>query len=130
MRAAGTTRVDTSAVTAARTRGSTTLLRRLVRNLTDNAARFAATEVAFGLATRDGVVMLTVDDDGPGIAEGDRERAFARFERLDDSRARAAGGAGLGLAIVREVARSHGGDATLASAPIGGLRAEVHLPAG
>ena len=129
VRAAGTTRVDTSAVTAARTRGSATLLARLVRNLTDNAVRFARAEIAFGLEVRDGSLVLTIDDDGPGIGEDDRERVFARFERIAASRARVAGGAGLGLAIVREVARSHGGDATLGVAPIGGLRAEVHLPA-
>ena len=54
---------------------------------------------------------------------------FGRFVRLDGSRTRVAGGAGLGLAIVREVARSHGGDVRLGDSPMGGLRAEVRLPA-
>ena len=69
-------------------------------------------------------------DDGPGIPQAERERAFARFARLDDARSRPddeAGGTGLGLAIVRATARAHGGDAWLEDA-MPGLRAVVRLP--
>ncbi|HEX8630881.1 MAG TPA: sensor histidine kinase, partial [Catenuloplanes sp.] len=72
--------------------------------------------------------LITVVDDGPGIPAADRERVFDRFTRLDDARARDAGGAGLGLAIVRELVRRHGGTVALADAGPG-LRAEVRLPA-
>jgi signal transduction histidine kinase len=68
-----------------------------------------------------------VCDDGPGIPPGDRERVFDRFTRLDDGRARDAGGAGLGLAIVRELVRRHAGTVTLGDAEPG-LRVEVRLP--
>jgi signal transduction histidine kinase len=72
-----------------------------------------------------------VADDGPGIALADRERAFGRFTRLDEDRSRdddSAGGAGLGLAIVRAIAQAHGGSARLEDAGPG-LRAVVLLPA-
>ncbi|GFJ88564.1 hypothetical protein Prum_022060 [Phytohabitans rumicis] len=72
--------------------------------------------------------MITVTDDGPGIPVADRDRVFDRFTRLDDARARDAGGAGLGLAIVRELVRRYGGTVRLADAGPG-LRAEVRLPA-
>jgi len=120
--------IRTRDVHAGRIRGDARSLERLIRNLGDNAAQHAAT-VAFGLAAQNGHVTLTVDDDGPGIAATDRERVFERFVRLDEGRGRADGGAGLGLAIAREVARAHGGDVALGDSPLGGLRAEVRLPA-
>ncbi|MFY1691436.1 sensor histidine kinase [Plantactinospora sp. WMMB782] len=71
--------------------------------------------------------LVTVTDDGPGIPAGDRDRVFDRFTRLDDARARDAGGAGLGLAIVRELVRRQGGTVSLGDAGPG-LRVEVRLP--
>ncbi|WP_448629853.1 sensor histidine kinase [Cellulomonas soli] len=99
-------------------------LARAVRNLVENAARHATSAVHITLD--DG--RVTVDDDGPGIPEPDRERVFERFVRLDDSRQRGAGGAGLGLAIARELAREQGGDIALQPAPVGGLRAVLAVP--
>jgi signal transduction histidine kinase len=105
-------------------------LRRLLRNLIDNALRYAKSRVEVAAHREDSEAVLTVSDDGPGIPEADRERAFDRFVRLDDARSRdetQAGGAGLGLAIVRAIARTHGGSAYLeGSTP--GLRAVVRLP--
>ena len=121
--------VDASQVSAGRVHGNAGALERMVRNLTENAVRYARGRIALGLSQADGRVMLSVGDDGPGIDAQDRERVLERFVRLDESRGRRTGGAGLGLAIVREVAVSHGGDATLGESPLGGLRVEVRLPA-
>jgi signal transduction histidine kinase len=128
LRATTSDAISTRDVHAGRILGDARSLERLVRNLGDNAARHAGT-VAFALAATDGHITLTVDDDGPGIPASDRERVFERFVRLDEGRDRAVGGTGLGLAIAREVARAHGGDVTLGDSPVGGLRAEVRLPA-
>ena len=74
-------------------------------------------------------VVLTVDDDGAGIPEDQRERVFERFVRLDEARSRDAGGSGLGLAIVREIVRAHGGEATATASALGGARFSISLPA-
>jgi signal transduction histidine kinase len=120
--------VDTREVSAARVRGDRGQLERLVRNLSDNAARHTRGSISMSLRDRDRVAILTVDDDGPGIPAGDRERVFDRFVRLDDARDRDAGGSGLGLSIVHEVASLHGGSVVAADAPLGGARLEVRLP--
>ncbi|WBC09478.1 HAMP domain-containing sensor histidine kinase [Micromonospora sp. WMMA1947] len=109
-------------------------LRRVLVNLVDNALRHASSTVELTVSGPDGAYhLITVTDDGPGIPAADRERVFARFTRLDDARARDAGGAGLGLAIVRELVRRAGGTVELADATPGavapGLRATVRLPA-
>jgi signal transduction histidine kinase len=121
-------RVDTTAVSAGRVEGDAAGLRRVLRNLGDNAARHAAERLAFSVAERDGKVLLEVDDDGPGIPEADRRRVFERFVRLDDARARDVGGSGLGLAIVAELVAAHGGAVVVATSPLGGARVEVALP--
>ncbi len=102
---------------------------RVVRNLVDNAARHANAQVAVGLTTDGTEVELTVDDDGPGIPVDDRQRVFDRFTRLDDGRARDAGGLGLGLSMVKTIAEQHGGTVTIDDAPLGGARVRVRLPA-
>ncbi|MXN80280.1 two-component sensor histidine kinase, partial [Burkholderia sp. 4701] len=72
--------------------------------------------------------VLSVDDDGPGIAAADRDRVFEPFHRLDSSRDRQTGGFGLGLTIVRSVALAHGGDVGLDDTPLGGARFAITLP--
>jgi signal transduction histidine kinase len=128
LREAGGLRVDTTAVSAGRVAGDPVGLRRVLRNLGDNAARHAGGRLAFSVAERDGTVLLGVDDDGPGIPEADRERVFERFVRLDDARARDDGGSGLGLAIVAELVAVHGGTVTIGSSRLGGARVEVTFP--
>ncbi|RNI17227.1 sensor histidine kinase [Flexivirga caeni] len=103
-------------------------VQRIVRNLVDNGIRHAHETVVVTTSARAGVALLTVDDDGPGIAPADRERVFDRFVRLDESRSRGAGGSGLGLAIVRELARSAGGDVEIGESPLGGARFTLSLP--
>ncbi|GIG38268.1 HAMP domain-containing sensor histidine kinase [Cellulomonas phragmiteti] len=104
---------------------------RVVRNLVANAVRHARGVVdvrADGTGGGAGGVRVVVDDDGRGIPPADRERVFERFVRLDEARERDAGGAGLGLAIAREVARELGGDVRIEQAPGGGTRAVLELP--
>jgi signal transduction histidine kinase len=107
--------------------GDPIALRRLVTNLMDNAVKFAGNARARVYSEGDEAV-IEVDDDGPGVSEKEREQVFEPFHRGEPSRSRETGGAGLGLAVVRSVARSHGGDATLANREGGGLRATVRLP--
>jgi signal transduction histidine kinase len=123
-------RVDISSVTAARMVGDRPKLERLVRNLTDNAARHAASTIRLAVREDDGRVVLHVDDDGPGVPGPLRSVIFERFARLDESRDREGGGTGLGLAIVEEIAQAHGGTATVSDAPLGGARFEVLMPSG
>jgi signal transduction histidine kinase len=103
-------------------------LRRVVDNLVANAIRHATATVTLAVRRAADRVVLTVTDDGPGIPEADRARVFDRFTRLDDARTRDEGGAGLGLAIVRQLVRLHGGQVTLGDAAPG-LRVAVALPA-
>ncbi len=102
-------------------------IKRCLGNLVANAARHAQTIVLKG-AREQRFVTIFVDDDGPGIAPEHREDVFRPFHRLDEARNQDEGGSGLGLAIARDVARSHGGEITLSSSSLGGLRACVRLP--
>ena len=129
LRAATALRIDSAGVSAGRVVGDRGRLERLVRNLTDNAARHAASEIRLALHADDGRVVLEVDDDGPGVPAEQRTAVFERFTRLDDARDRQHGGAGLGLAIVAEIAAAHGGSASVVDAPSGGARFLVMLPA-
>lgn len=102
----------------------------MVRNLGENAARHARSRIALTLDAVGGTVRLDVDDDGPGVPEGERARIFDRFVRLDEARARGQGGAGLGLAIVAELVAAHGGTVMVGPAPeLCGARFTVRLPA-
>lgn len=103
-------------------------LAELLRNLTDNAASYARSTIEITLRTTAGTVVLSVDDDGPGIPAKDRVRVTERFVRLEEHRSRSQGGAGLGLAIVSEIARGHGGTLTVGSSELGGARFVVTLP--
>jgi signal transduction histidine kinase len=103
-------------------------LRRAFDNLVSNAHRHANSQVEVSAEERGNEFVVIVDDDGDGVAPSDRERVFERWLRLDDARARDDGGAGLGLAIARSVAQSHGGEIILLRSPLGGLRAELRMP--
>jgi signal transduction histidine kinase len=102
-------------------------LKRAVANLAENAAVYGKA-ARIGLRAGPTDFEITVDDEGPGIPESELERVFRPFYRLEASRNRESGGAGLGLAIARSVVRAHGGDIVLKNRPEGGLRATVTLP--
>jgi signal transduction histidine kinase len=121
-------RVEVSDVSPGQVHGDASQLRRLLRNLVDNAGRHAATSVALSVAETGGDVVLRVDDDGPGVPIADRVRVFDRFVRLDAARDREQGGTGLGLSIAAQVVAAHGGAVTIGEAPLGGARVEVRLP--
>jgi signal transduction histidine kinase len=99
-----------------------------VANLVDNAIKYGGAARA-ELAREPGRVVIAIDDHGPGIPADEREKVFAPFYRLERSRNRETGGAGLGLAVARTVAREHGGDVTLDNIAGGGLRVRMELPA-
>jgi two-component system osmolarity sensor histidine kinase EnvZ len=102
-------------------------VKRCLTNLVSNALRYghrAELQASRGLTS----MQITVDDDGPGIPSDKYEEVFRPFYRLDESRNVDTGGVGLGLTIARDVARSHGGDVTLAKSSLGGLRVVVRLP--
>lgn len=114
--------------------GDASSLRRVVVNLVDNAVRHASSAVSVRVdgrpdTARPSAVVLTVADDGPGIDASERERVFDRFYRTTESRSRDTGGTGLGLPIVRDIVRSHGGTIALAANEGGGLLATITLPA-
>jgi signal transduction histidine kinase len=107
--------------------GNSAALTRMLDNLCSNARRYA-TNVEVHVDAQDLDVVITVDDDGPGIPAADRDRVFERWVRLDSGRSSSDGGSGLGLAIARSIARAHHGDITLHDSPLGGLRAAIRIP--
>jgi len=117
-----------SALSPARIVGDATAISRVIRNLLDNAVRHATSHVDVCVASRDREAIITISDDGPGIARENRTRVFERFVRLDSDRSRSSGGAGLGLAIVAEVVAAHGGTVAIEDRPGRGTTMMVSLP--
>jgi signal transduction histidine kinase len=113
---------------AVRVRGDEHQLEQVLRNLLDNAARHAVGTVDVTVERGGASAAVRVEDDGPGIPVADRARVFERFVRLDESRSRHSGGAGLGLAIARELAVAHGGRLSVRESPSGGACFELTLP--
>ncbi|MFH9590506.1 sensor histidine kinase [Streptomyces luteogriseus] len=117
--------VDAEPVEVAGSRGQ---LGRVLANLLDNAQRHARSAVTVHVRREGDRAVVGVADDGDGVPEDDRERIFERFVRLDAARSRDDGGAGLGLAIARDVAVRHGGTLTAGRGPAGGALFELRLP--
>jgi len=124
--------IDINAAREARFRGERQDLEEMVGNLVDNACKWATSRVAIEVVPEPAApnttapkVRVVVDDDGPGLSPAERAQVAQRGERLDESKP----GSGLGLSIVVELAQLYGGDLFLGTAPIGGLRAELVLPA-
>jgi signal transduction histidine kinase len=128
LRAGGGVTVDIAGVAAVQVVGHAGQLTRAVGNLADNAARHATSTVTLTLAERDHSAVLAVSDDGPWVPPEDRERIFDRFTRLDDARTATTGGAGLGLAIARDIVERHGGTLAVDPDHRPGARFVVTLP--
>ncbi len=108
-------------------KGDAVLLGTMVANALANALKFGNQAVA-GLHISGNKVIIHVDDDGPGVDATDRERAFEPFFRSSDALRRRLPGHGLGLALIRHIARTHGGDALFVDKPDRGARLEIRLP--
>lgn len=121
-------RLDLSGVSGGRVWGNPDELTSVVRNLLDNAARHATSTVAVSVREEGPWVLVCVGDDGPGVPVDQRERVFERFARLQEGRSRDQGGTGLGLALSRRVAESHGGRIEVDDSPLGGACFVVSLP--
>jgi signal transduction histidine kinase len=125
--------VEVRAGDLARFRGERADLEEMIGNLVDNACKWASSRVTIDVmrepadpTRRDQVVRILVDDDGRGLSPSEREQVAMRGKRLDETKP----GSGLGLSIVVELASLYGGELKLGTAPLGGLRAELVLPAG
>ncbi|WP_332759945.1 sensor histidine kinase [Pseudarthrobacter sp.] len=110
--------------------GDRDLLVTALRNLIDNAIRYSPenTRVGVGVRSKDGLIAVSVTDQGEGLTPEDQERVFERFYRVDAARSRHTGGTGLGLSIVKHVASNHGGEVTLWSRPGQGSTFTLRLP--
>lgn len=123
---------DTGLAVACAETGSFTIrcrpvgVKRALRNVVENAVAYGHCARVSAYHQRDEVAIV-VDDDGPGIPGGDMEKVFKPFVRLENSRNKATGGVGLGLAIARSIIQSHGGDIVLKNRPEGGLRVTISL---
>ncbi len=124
----GSVQFDTSAVSAGRVWGNVGELTSVVRNLVDNAVRHASSKVTLSVRDNGPWVVIRVGDDGEGVDVQDRERIFGRFARLEEGRSRDGGGAGLGLALSRRLAESHGGRIHVEDVDGGGACFVVSLP--
>lgn len=123
-----TVAVDISDVEPVQVLGQPALLEQIVSNLLDNAGRYAQSRIDISLHPNGSHAILAVDDNGPGIPSDLREAVLERFVRVDESRERGTGGAGLGLAIVSEIVRIHAGEVEVDASPKGGARVRVLLP--
>jgi signal transduction histidine kinase len=103
-------------------------LKRVFVNLVTNAVNYGDSATVRLAAASNRIVVVEVEDDGPGIPPGELDRVFEPFHRGEPSRNRETGGVGLGLPIARNIMRAHGGDVTLTNRPSGGAKATVTLP--
>ena len=110
--------------------GDQDLLVTALRNLIDNAIRYSPenTRVGIGVRAKEGLIAISVTDQGDGLSPEDQERVFERFYRVDAARSRQTGGTGLGLSIVKHVISNHGGEVTLWSQPGQGSTFTIRLP--
>jgi signal transduction histidine kinase len=104
------------------------LLSHAVRNLLENAARYAETTIKVSCAEKGADIEILVSDDGPGIPEADHRQVFDRFVRLEEDRNRQEGSTGLGLSVVKGIVSQHGGSVCFTAPELGGATALITLP--
>ena len=107
--------------------GRKNLMQRCFSNLIDNAIKYSA-NVYISLRKLNNNILITIDDDGPGIPENERENVFKPFYKIDKSRGDSKSSVGLGLSIASDTVKSHGGNIKLETSPTNGLRIKVILP--
>jgi signal transduction histidine kinase len=108
--------------------GRLMMLKRAFANLVANAVKYGGAARVRLAPPSEGMVMVTIEDDGPGVPADQLERVFDPFYRVETSRNRETGGTGLGLPIARNIFRAHGGDVVLVNGALGGARAVVSFP--
>ena len=119
--------VSFAGLTHATLRGKHVALKRAFTNLIDNACKYGGS-VRVELTASASDLRVAIDDCGPGIPDAEKEKVFAPFYRIENSRSRSTGGTGLGLTVARSIIHAHGGDIVLSDRPEGGLRVKVRLP--
>ena len=107
--------------------GRKNLIQRSINNLIDNALKYAE-KVDLYLSNKDNNILITIDDDGPGIPENEYENVFKPFYKIDKSRGDSKSSVGLGLSIASDTIKSHGGNIVLEKSPLNGLRVKIFLP--
>lgn len=121
-------RIDASGVVPVQVMVEPSEAARAIRNLIENAERFASERVTVSVVESAAMATVVIADDGPGIPQADRDTVFERFGRLDSDRARSVGGTGLGLSIVASIATANGGTVVLSDAPTGGAEFALSFP--
>tara|TARA_B100000787_G_scaffold169650_1_gene161517 strand:+ start:1137 stop:2456 length:1320 start_codon:yes stop_codon:yes gene_type:complete len=107
--------------------GRKNLIRRAINNLIDNAIKYG-NKIDINLLKKDSGILVTIDDDGPGISKKEYENVFKPFYKIDKSRGDSKSGVGLGLSISSDIIKSHGGNIILEESFLNGLKVKVFLP--
>ena len=107
--------------------GRKNLIQRSINNLIDNALRYAK-KVDLHLSKKNNNILITIDDNGPGIPENERENVLKPFYKIDKGRGDSRSSVGLGLSIASDIIQSHGGNILLEKSSLNGLRVKIFLP--
>ena len=107
--------------------GRKNLIQRSINNLIDNAIKYAK-KISLKVVKKNNSVLVTIDDDGPGISINEYENVFKPFYKIDKGRGDSKSSVGLGLSITSDIIKSHGGNILLEKSPLDGLRVKVFLP--
>ena len=107
--------------------GKKNLIQRSLNNIIDNSIKYAD-KINIGLSKKNNNIIITIDDDGPGIPSTEYQSVFKPFYKLDKSRGNSRSSVGLGLSITSDIIKSHGGNIVLEKSPLNGLRVKVFLP--